>query len=211
MAQDCCTDDRTLTVQRGRTLEYFTLLWCSLEALVGITFGALAGSVALVGFGFDSVIEVSSGAALLWRLGLDDTARREHAEKLTLKIIGVLFLGLAAYVAYDSLKSLFRHEAPAESLVGIGLAAVSLVVMPLLARAKRKVAAGIQSAAMNADARQAQFCTYLSAILLVGLLVNALFGWWWADPAAALVMVPIISKEGIDALAGKSCSDCGCP
>jgi divalent metal cation (Fe/Co/Zn/Cd) transporter len=207
MAQDCCTEDRAITVQRGKTLEYFTLLWCSIEALVGITSGILAGSVALVGFGFDSVIEVSSGAALLWRLGLDDTARREHAEKLTLKIIGVLFIGLAAYVAYDSLKSLFRHEAPAESLVGIGLAAVSLVVMPLLARAKRKVATGIQSAAMNADARQAQFCTYLSAILLAGLLLNALFGWWWADPAAALVMVPIISKEGIDALRGKTCCD----
>jgi divalent metal cation (Fe/Co/Zn/Cd) transporter len=207
MAQDCCTADRAITVQRGKTLEYFTLLWCSLEALVGITSGVLAGSVALVGFGFDSVIEVSSGAALLWRLGLDDSARREHAEKLTLKIIGVLFLGLAAYVAYDSLKSLFRHEAPAERLVGIGLAAVSLVVMPLLARAKRKVAAGIQSAAMNADAQQAQFCTYLSAILLAGLLLNALLGWWWADPAAALVMVPIISKEGIDALRGQTCCD----
>ena len=205
MAQDCCTSDRVVTVQRGKALEYFTLLWCSLEALVGITSGVLAGSVALVGFGFDSVIEVSSGAALLWRLGLDDTTRREHAEKLTLRIIGICFVGLAAYVAYDSLKSLLSHEAPAESPVGMALAAVSLIVMPLLAREKRQVASGIRSAAMTADAKQTQFCTYLSAILLGGLLLNAVLGWWWADPAAGLVMVPVIAKEGIDALRGKTC------
>jgi divalent metal cation (Fe/Co/Zn/Cd) transporter len=207
MEQDYCTDNRALTVQRGKKLEYFTILWNSLEALVGITSGLLAGSVALVGFGFDSVIEVSSGAALLWRLGLDKSARREHAEQRTLQIGGVCFLALAVYVSYDSLKSLLKHEAPSESLVGIALAVVSLIVMPVLARANRKVATGIQSAAMTADARQTQFCTYLSAILLGGLLLNALLGWWWADPAAALVMVPIITKEGIDALRGETCCD----
>jgi len=208
--EQCCAHDRASTVQRGKKLEYFTLSWCSLEALVGITSGVLAGSVALVGFGFDSVIEVGSGAALLWRLGLDDTGRREHAEKVTLRIVGAFFLGLAVYVAYDSLKSLVGREAPAESSVGIGLALVSLIVMPLLARAKRNVATGIQSAAMHVDARQAQFCMYLSAILLGGLLLNALLGWWWADPAAGLVMVPIIAKEGFDAVRGKACADCAC-
>jgi cation diffusion facilitator family transporter len=205
MDQVCCTPDRAQTVQRGKKLEYFTILWNSLEAAVALVAGAIAGSVALVGFGFDSVIEVSSGVAVLWRLRLDDTSRREHAEKLALKIVGICFVGLAVYVAYDSLKSLISHEVPAESSVGIALAAVSLIVMPILARAKRQVASGIQSAAMTADARQTQFCTFLSAILLGGLLLNAVLGWWWADPVAGLVMVPIIAKEGIDALRGKTC------
>lgn len=205
--QSCCARDRAVTVKRGKKLEYFTIVWGSLEALVGISSGILAGSVALIGFGFDSVIEVSSGAALLWRLGLDESTRREHAEKLTLRIVGVCFLALAVYVSYDSLKSILKHEAPIESPVGIGLAIVSLIVMPLLARAKRKVAVGIQSAAMSADSRQTQLCTYLSAILLCGLLLNALFGWWWADPAAGLIMVPIIAKEGRDAWRGDTCCE----
>jgi divalent metal cation (Fe/Co/Zn/Cd) transporter len=179
--------------------------------LVAIIAGIAAGSIALVGFGFDSVIEVTSGAALLWRLRADfDEARRERAEAITLRFVGLCFLALAMYVGYDAVESLLRSQAPERSIAGIILAAVSLVAMPLLARAKRRVAAGIRSGAMEADARQTDFCFYLSAILLGGLLANALFGWWWADPVAALVMTPIIVKEGVEALRGKTYCDDAC-
>lgn len=201
---------RAAFVKLGRRLEYFTILYNSLEGLIAVTAGLLAGSIALVGFGFDSVIEVTSGTALLWRLRADvDEEKRERVEKITLKIVGACFIALAVYVSYNSVKSRFYREAPDESITGIVLAAVSLVVMPLLARAKRRVAAGIRSGAMAADARQTDFCTYLSAILLGGLLLNALLGWWWADPLAALVMTPIIFKEGVEALRGKTCCDKG--
>jgi divalent metal cation (Fe/Co/Zn/Cd) transporter len=200
--------NRAALVRRGKRLEYFTIAYNSLEGLLAILLGLLAGSIALVGFGFDSAIEVTSGAALLWRLGADvDEARRERAEALSLRVVGWCFLALAAYVAYDSAVSLVRREAPDESLAGIVLAAASLVIMPLLARAKRHVAAGIRSGALAADARQTELCTYLSAILLGGLAFNAVLGWWWADPAAALVMVPIIAKEGVEALRGERCCD----
>jgi divalent metal cation (Fe/Co/Zn/Cd) transporter len=201
---------RATAVKRGQRLEYFTIAYNSLEGLIAIAAGLIAGSIALVGFGFDSVIEVTSGAALLWRLSADiDETRRERVEAITLRIVGVCFLALAAYIGYDSIKSLLRYESPERSIIGIGLAAVSLVVMPVLARAKRRVAAEIKSGAMAADARQTDFCTYLSAILLGGLSLNALFGWWWADPVAALVMVPIIAKEGVEALRGETCCDGG--
>ena len=159
-----------------------------------------------MGFGFDSLIEVTSGAALLWRLHIDhDDSRREEREKRALQIVGVSFLALSAYVAYDALTTLLSREAPERSVPGIVIAVLSLIVMPLLARAKRKVARSIGSAAMTADAKQTELCTYLSAILLGGLVLNAAFGFWWADPVAALIMVPIIGKEGIEALQGKSC------
>lgn len=126
-----------------------------------------------------------------------------------MRIVGACFGVLAIYVSYDSIKSLSRSEAPEESLIGILLAAVSLIVMPLLVRAKRKVARAINSGALMADSKQTELCTYLSAILLGGLLLNALFGWWWADPVAALIMVPIIVKEGVEALRGETCCDEG--
>jgi cation diffusion facilitator family transporter len=195
-------------VRRGRWLEYFTIGYNSLEGLIAVGAGLMAGSIALVGFGFDSLIEVTSGTVLLWRLRADvDEARRERVEAISLRIVGVCFVVLAVYVTYDSVKSLIKREAPEESLVGIILAAVSLVVMPLLVRAKRKVARGINSGALMADSKQTELCTYLSAILLGGLLLNALLGWWWADPVAALIMVPIIVKEGIEALRGETCCD----
>lgn len=200
---------RAAQVKRGRFLEYLTIGWNSLEGLIAIMSGLLAGSIALVSFGFDSLIEVSSGAALLWRLHLDSPERRERAEQVALKLVGISFLLLAAYVIYDSAKSLINREPPETSYVGIGIAALSLVVMPYLARAKRRVAASIKSRAMQADARQTDLCTYLSAILLGGLVLNALFGWWWADPVAALVMVPIIAREGVEALRGEQCCDEG--
>jgi cation diffusion facilitator family transporter len=195
-------------VRRGRWLEYFTIGYNSLEGLIAVGAGLMAGSIALVGFGFDSLIEVTSGTVLLWRLRADvDEARRERVEAISLRIVGVCFVVLAVYVTYDSVKSLIKREAPEESLVGIILAAVSLVVMPLLVRAKRNVARGINSGALMADSKQTELCTYLSAILLGGLLLNALLGWWWADPVAALIMVPIIVKEGIEALRGETCCD----
>lgn len=195
-------------VRRGRSLEYFTIGYNSLEGLIALVAGLIAGSIALVGFGFDSFIEVTSGAVLLWRLHADvDEERRERIEAISLRIVGACFVVLAIYVSYDSIKSLIKREAPEESLVGIVLAAVSLVVMPLLVRAKRKVARAINSGALMADSKQTELCTYLSAILLGGLLLNALFGWWWADPVAALVMVPIIAREGTEALRGETCCE----
>jgi divalent metal cation (Fe/Co/Zn/Cd) transporter len=202
---------REAAVRRGRYLEYFTIVYNSLEGLLAVVAGLIAGSIALVGFGFDSLIEVTSGAVLLWRLHADvDEARRERVEAISLKLVGVCFVILAIYVSYDSVKSLVRREAPDESLIGIVLAAVSLIVMPLLVRAKRKVAHAINSSALMADSKQTELCTYLSAILLGGLLLNALLGWWWADPVAALVMVPIIVKEGIEALRGETCCNDAC-
>ena len=203
--------ERTRLVKRGRYLEYFTIGYNSLEGLIAIGAGVLAGSIALVGFGFDSLIEVTSGAVLLWRLYADvNEARRERVEAISLRLVGICFIVLALYVTQDSIWSLLKREAPDESLAGIILAAVSLVVMPLLVRAKRNVARSIKSGALMADSKQTELCTYLSAILLVGLLLNALLGWWWADPVAALIMVPIIAKEGIEALRGETCCDDEC-
>ena len=189
-------------VRRGRRLEYLTIVWNSLEGIIAVGAGIYAGSIALVGFGVDSVIEVSSGLIILWRL-----ASGEHREKLALRLVGVSFLALAVYVGLDAAKSLYYQEAPQHSYIGIAIAGLSLVVMPILATAKRQVAAALSSEAMRVDSRQTDLCAYLSAILLGGLILNALFGWWWADPLAALVMVPIIANEGIEALRGETC-DC---
>jgi divalent metal cation (Fe/Co/Zn/Cd) transporter len=197
---------RAAQVRRGLRLEYLTVGWNAAEALVAIISGVVAGSIALVGFGIDSVIESSSGVILLWRLRADrHDERREQAERTALKLVGGSFLLLAAYVAFDAIKTLWTREGPEVSLVGIALAVVSLIVMPLLARAKRRVAAGINSRALHADSRQTDLCAFLSAILLGGLVLNALFGWWWADPVAGLLMTPIVAKEGREALRGETC------
>jgi divalent metal cation (Fe/Co/Zn/Cd) transporter len=191
--------ERAALVRRGLWLNYFGLAYNSLEGILSIGAGVMAGSVALVGFGIDSVIEVSASLAAQWRLRADlDPVRREKVERITHRIIGISFLALAAYVAWDSGLSLWRRQEPDESRFGIGLALVSLIVMPTLVRAKRKIAVGLGSRSLHADANQTMLCTYLSAILLGGLLLNALLGWWWADPVAALVMVPIIAREGIE-------------
>ena len=203
--------DRPALIRRGKLLEYVTVGYNSLEGIIAIGAGVIAGSVALVGFGFDSVIEVISGLTLLWRLYADvNEAERERVEQRALRIVGWSFLLLAAYVLFDAGKSLIRREPPDESIVGIVLAAASLVVMPLLVRAKRRVAKAIGSKALEADATQTALCTWLSAILLGGLLLNALVGWWWADPVAALVMLPIIVREGLEGIRGERCEDdCG--
>ena len=204
--------ERPRIVRRGRKLEYFTIAWNAAEGLVAVIAGWVAGSISLVGFGIDSFIEVTSGAALLWRMSVDaDVQRRERNERRALKIVGSCFLALAVYITYESAMDLWSKKAAEHSIPGIVLACVSLVVMPLLSRAKRKVGRALGSAAMHADAKQTEFCTYLSGILLAGLLLNALFGFWWADPVAGLIMVPIIAKEGIEGLQGKACDVCCSP
>jgi len=199
--------ERTAVVQRGRRLEYFTIGWNAVEGLVAVTTGFLAGSISLFGFGMDSFIEVTSGSVLLWRMSVDsDECKREQNEQIALRIVGICFLSLAAYIAYVSIADLWFQRASEHSVPGIILACASLVAMPLLSRAKRRVGHALGSAAMYADAKQTEFCTYLSAILLVGLLLNALFGLWWADPLAAAIMVPTIAKEGVEGLQGKACA-----
>jgi len=204
------TASREEYLRRGRRLEYFTIAYNSLEGVCSIVAGLIAGSVSLVGFGLDSMIEVASGAALIWRLRQDsNVGSRENVERIALRVVGFCFVTLAAYVLYESLSTLVRRALPERSIVGIVVAGTSVVVMPLLARSKRRVALHLGSHAMQADSKQADFCGFLSAILLCGLLTNALFGWWWMDPAAALVMVPIIAKEGLDGLRGRDCCQCG--
>ena len=199
---------RQTIAKRGTRLSYFTIAWNGLEGLIAVVAGTIAGSISLVGFGIDSFIEVISGTTLLWRITVDaDVQSRERNERLSLRVVGICFFFLAVYVAYASCADLITMKAPEHSISGIILACISLVVMPILSRAKKKVAYELGSAAMNADARQTDFCVYLSAILLGGLLLNAVLGWWWADPAAALIMVPIIAREGLDGIKGKACCD----
>jgi divalent metal cation (Fe/Co/Zn/Cd) transporter len=199
-------DLRASDTREGRRLEYFTLGWNLTEAVVGIGTGVIAGSIALIGFGMDSIIESFSGAILLWRL--QHHQADEKREKLALKLVGISFFVLAAYVAADAAKTLIQREPPHASVVGVCLAAISIIVMPLLARAKRRVAARLNSRALVADSRQTDLCAYLSGILFVGLILNALFGWWWADSIAAILMIPIIAREGIEALKGNACDGC---
>jgi divalent metal cation (Fe/Co/Zn/Cd) transporter len=198
--------DRDAVADRGRRLQYATIAWNSAECAIALAAGFLAGSVALVGFGFDSAIEVTSSVAAIWRLHREaDEERRELAERRAMRLIGGCFVLLAAYVLVDAVLALRRGVPPERTTTGIVLAALSLVVMPLLARAKRRVAAQLNSGALEAETRQTEVCAYLSAILLAGLGFNALLGWWWADPVAAIAMVPLIAREGWEALRGRTC------
>ena len=200
-------NSRAGLVRRGLYLESLTIAWNFLEAVAAIVSGLMAGSVALMGFGLDSMIEMGAGTVLIWRLRSDsDNGRRERVERISLRMVGVSFFALAAFVTWESVFSLRSHEVPSRSRLGILVAVASLVVMPLLARAKRRVAAELNSRALHADSRQTSLCAYLSAILLGGLTLNAVFGWWWADPIAGLGMVPLILKEGADAIQGKTCA-----
>ena len=193
-------------LREGRRLEYLTIAWNVIEGVVSVVAGVLAGSTALIGFGVDSGIESMSGAVLLWRL--QDGDCHVEREARALQLVGVSFLLLAAWIAYESAGSLWLREAPSASWLGIAVAALSLVVMPWLAHRKRKVARAIASRALESDSRQTSLCAYLSAILLGGLLLNATLGWWWADPVAGLAMVPIIAREGVQALRGEHCDTC---
>ena len=199
---------RSALVQRGLALNYLTIGYNVVEAIVALGAGIVSSSVALVGFGLDSVIEVTASGAAQWRLRADlDAARRARVERTTLRIIGWSFLALAAYVVLDSASALLRREAPERSVVGLVLLALSAVVMPVLARAKRRVARAMTSRALEADAMQTSLCAYLSVIALAGVALNAALGWWWADPVAALAMVPIIAKEGVEGVHDRHC-DC---
>ena len=190
--------------ERGRKLEYFTIAWNGTEAVVAIAAGAMAGSVSMVGFGMDSFIEVISGTALLWRMAIDhEDPRRRRRERIALRIVSICFIALAAYITFESVVTLLHKRKPETSILGIVLALVSLGVMPVLTHLKRKVGTDLNSPAMHADAQQTQFSFYLSIILLVGLVANATLGWWWADPLAALGMVPFIAREGMENLAPK--------
>lgn len=201
--------ERQAFTSRGKRLEYFTIGWNLLEGLIAMAAGVVAGSTSLLGFGIDSVIEVTSGGALLWRMFVDeDVNSRAHNEKLTLRIVGGCFLALAVYLLFESVSDLWHRRAAEHSVIGIVVAIASLIVMPLLSRAKRRLANQLGSPAMVADAKQTDICAFLSAILLAGLALNSLFGLWWADPLAALVMVPLIAREGIEGVRGEACA-CG--
>ena len=207
MTRDAVTRNQQL--QRGILLEYLTVAWNIIEGIVAVASGAASGSVALVGFGIDSFIETSSGGILLWRLRAEHRGQdAKRVERKALKLVGVSFMLLAAYVTFESAKSLIGREAPEGSVIGIVIAVLSLIVMPWLAYQKRTTARNLSSAALKADSRQTSLCAYLSVILLVGLLLNAPVGWWWADPIAGLCMVPIIVNEGREALRGEPCSNC---
>lgn len=195
---------RQVLVARGRRLEYLTIAWNTLEAVVSLLAGGLAGSIALVGFGLDSVIETASAAILLWRLRAEhDPERRERKAQ---RLVGACFILLAAYILFESARALWTHAQPERSIAGTAIAIAAVIVMPLLARAKRRIAAQLGSGALHSDSRQADFCAWLSAILLAGLLLHWLLGWWWADATAALIMVPIIAREGIRGLRGETCA-----
>jgi divalent metal cation (Fe/Co/Zn/Cd) transporter len=202
--------DRRAVVRRGQRLTWATIGYNSLEAVLSIGAGLVAGSVALVGFGLDSVLEVASSLAGLWRLDRDaEPTSRAQSERMALRVIGACFLLLGVYVAVEATRTLVARERPAASVLGMVIAAGSLIAMPLLARAKRRVAAQLSSRALTAEARQTELCTYLSIILLGGLVLNAALGWWWADPVAGLLMTPIIVWEGLEALRGRTvCADC---
>lgn len=202
--------DRQALVRRGSALAWFTIAWNSIEGLAGIVSGIAAGSIALVGFGVDSYVEVFAGSVILWRLARDRHGQElsQAAERRAVRLIAVTFLALAVGVGAESIRKLAVGAAPEESLFGIGLAVVSLIVMPLLARAKRRVGERLGSRAVTADATETTLCVWLSAILLIGLGANALFGWWWADPLAALGIVYIAAREGIEHLRADELDDC---
>ncbi|SCL71199.1 Cation efflux family protein [Micromonospora citrea] len=200
---------RAALSRRSLWLAYATAGYNLLEGLVAVAAGAAASSTALVGFGLDSFVEVSSAAVLIWQFR---SRVPEERERLALRLIGVSFFALAAWVTVDAVRSLLAAGGDADaSPVGIGLAVASLIVMPLLVRAKRRTGRELGSATVLADSTQTMLCTYLSAVLLVGLVLNAVWGWSWADPVAALVIAGVAVKEGVAAWRGEHCDDCAPP
>jgi divalent metal cation (Fe/Co/Zn/Cd) transporter len=196
---------RDILTKRVRLLVAATITYNVIEAGVAITAGTLASSTALIGFGLDSVIEVSSAAAVAWQFSAPDHAVREAREQRTLRIIAISFFALAAYVTLDAVRALTGTTEAERSIPGIVLAALSLAVMPFLSAAQRNAGRELGSASAIADSKQTLLCTYLSAVLLAGLILNATLGWTWADPIAALVIAVIAVKEGHDAWQGKGC------
>ena len=197
---------REAALRQGITLEGVTVGYNALEGLVAIGAGIAAGSVALTGFGIDSVIEVTSGALIWWRLRaeLGLAPLGPTVERRAARGAGFLLLALGLYIVTDSVRVLVTGSHPESSPIGIGLTVVSLIVMPLLARGKLRVAASLGSRALRADAHETIVCAWLSATTLLGLGLNAVLGWWWADPAAALAMLPLIVREGAEAWRGEA-------
>ncbi|MEU9352331.1 cation transporter [Streptomyces griseoloalbus] len=196
---------REVLAKRIRLLVAATILYNLVEAVVALTAGTLASSTALIGFGLDSIIEVSSAAAVAWQFSAAEDAVREAREKTALRVIAVSFFALAAYVTLDAVRALVGSGEADPSIPGIVLAALSLAIMPFLSAAQRRAGREIGSASAVADSKQTLLCTYLSAVLLVGLVLNATLGWSWADPVAALVIAGIAVKEGREAWRGDGC------
>ena len=206
-------NERKTLLLRGLRLEIFTLLWNVLEGIVAVAAGTVSGSVALIGFGVDSFVETASAAVVGWRLRAElrggSAEAGERFEPVASRIAGTLLLVLSAYIVIDAGRRLLGFGGEArESLLGIALTSVSLVVMPFLGWAKLRTATALQSRALRADAYETIACAWLSLTTLVGLVLNALFGWWWADPLAALCLVPLIVREGLEGLRGEECA-CG--
>jgi len=203
------TSQRNRWVRIGLWLVVATMAYNVVEAAVALVTGFTAGSVALLGFGFDSVIETTAAAALLWRLRLESAGTApetiEHGERRVHRFIGATFIVLATYVVGQTLATLALNRAPEESPLGIALAVASLVIMPLVSWGKLRAAAHIGSRALRAEAKETLACSYLSFALLLGLSANAALGWWWADPVAAILMVPWLIKEGLEGLRGEEC------
>jgi divalent metal cation (Fe/Co/Zn/Cd) transporter len=195
---------------RAKRLGAFTVGWNAIEGMIAITAAWIAGSRALTGFGLDSAIESISASVMLWRLGAErrNPERAEHVERRATRLIGASFLLLAAFVAFEAVRSLAFGEEPDASPVGIALTLVALVVMPTLARRKQRVAVALGSRAAEADSAQTWACVWLSAVVLTGLVLNAILGWWWADPIAALGVVVLLVREGREALAADEIEDC---
>lgn len=195
---------RRLRFERyARLLAYATIAWNVIEAVVAISSGVAAGSVALVGFGLDSVVEVGSAVVVAWQFHGNSHAKEERA----LRLIAISFFVLGAYVAFESARALLTGEHPDTSVAGLVIATLSLAVMPLLAFGKRRTAAALGSRTVAADSKQTLLCTYLSAVLLAGLALNALAGWWWADPLAGLMIAAVAANEGREAWQGDNCCD----
>ena len=204
--------ERSTVLRHALRLEYLTVGWNVVEGIVAISAALLAGSVALFGFGVHSFVESASGGVLVWRLLAERSGGAgedvERLERRALRIVGATLLLLAAYVAIDALATLWHAERPRPTPVGIALTAVSIVVMQWLARAKRRTAAALGSRALEADAFQTTACFWLSIVTLAGIGLNGAFGWWWADPIAALAITGLVAKEGRDAWTGEA--ECGC-
>lgn len=195
-------DGRHHLLVRAQRLAAFTIAYNIAEGAIAITAGLIASSRALTGFGLDSAVESISASVLTWRLIAErrDPERVERVERVATRAIGISFIILAAYVGFESIRSLVLHEEPDASPVGIALTVLSLIVMPILAYRKRRVATALESRAALADAAQTLACVYLSAVVLAGLALNALLGWWWADPIAALAVVGLLLNEAREAL-----------
>lgn len=202
--------NRAQLLIRAYRLAVFTIGWNVTEGVVAVTAAVIAGSGALLGFGLDSAIESISGTVILWRLRSERRApeRAERVERLATRAIGASFVVLAAFVAYEAISALANGDQPDASTVGIALTALSLVIMPILARRKLAVAIALGSKAAEADSAQTLACVWLSAVVLVGLALNATLGWWWADPVAALGVVVFLLNEGREALTAEDLDDC---